>query len=79
MPDEPDELINTVTHTEDAFAGQLGQLDHEEGLDPNAHDSDVIQLRKACRLQKYSESASGSFGRPSVFRDDERASLSRTT
>jgi hypothetical protein len=24
-------------------------------------------------LQKYSESASGSFGRPSVFRDDERA------
>jgi hypothetical protein len=28
MPDEPDELINAVAHTEDAFAGQLGQLDY---------------------------------------------------
>lgn len=24
--------------------------DYEEGLDPDAHDPDVIQLRKACRL-----------------------------
>ena len=50
MPDEPDDLSETVAHAEDAFAGQLGRPDYEEGLNPGSHDSDVIQLRKACRL-----------------------------
>ncbi len=50
MPDEPAELLNAVAHAEDAFAGQLGRPEYEEGLDPNTQDADVIQLRKACRL-----------------------------
>ena len=50
MPDEPDDLSEAVAHAEDAFGGQLGRPDYEEGLDPESHDSDVIQLRKACRL-----------------------------
>jgi hypothetical protein len=50
VPDEPDDLGEAVAHAEDAFGGQLGQPDYEEGLDPNDHDADVIQLRKACRL-----------------------------
>ena len=50
MPDEPDELIEAVAHAEGAFFGQLGRPDYEKGLDPNVHDADVIQLRKACRL-----------------------------
>ena len=50
MPDEPAGLLDAVAHAEDAFAGQLGRPDYEEGLDPNMHDADVIQLRKACRL-----------------------------
>ena len=50
MPDEPDDLGEAVAHAEDAFGGQPGQPDYEEGLDPNDHDADVVQLRKACRL-----------------------------
>ena len=50
MPDEPDDLVDAVAHAEAAFGGQLGRLDYEEHLDPDSHDSDVIQLRKACRL-----------------------------
>ncbi len=50
MPDEPDDVVGALSRTEDAFAGQLGRPDYEEGLDPHAHDADVIQLRKACRL-----------------------------
>lgn len=51
MPDDPDALISTLDDAEDAFGGYaLGGLDYEEGLDPTAHDADVIQLRKACRL-----------------------------
>jgi hypothetical protein len=50
MPDEPDDLVDALAHVEDAFAGQLGQPEYEAGLDPDSHDSDVIQLRKACRL-----------------------------
>jgi hypothetical protein len=50
VPDEPDELGEAVAHAEDAFSGQLGRPDYEAGLDPNDHDADVIQLRKACRL-----------------------------
>jgi hypothetical protein len=50
MPDEPDDLDDVVSRTEDAFGGHLGHPDYEEGLDPNTHDADVIQLRKACRL-----------------------------
>ncbi|RQG97437.1 DNA-binding protein [Natrarchaeobius oligotrophus] len=50
MPDEPDDLVDAVAHAEDAFTGQLGRPDYEDGLDPNAHDPNVIQLRKACRL-----------------------------
>jgi len=50
MPDEPDDLVDVVAHAEDAFAGQLGRPDYEAGLDPDANDADVIQLRKACRL-----------------------------
>lgn len=50
MPDEPDELAGAVAHAEDAFGGQLGRPDYEEGLDPGDYDVDVIQLRKACRL-----------------------------
>ncbi|SFS10423.1 hypothetical protein SAMN05216559_3727 [Halomicrobium zhouii] len=51
MPDDPDALVSTLDDAEDAFGGYaLGGLDSEEGLDPTAHDADVIQLRKACRL-----------------------------
>jgi|GEM_PF-3612666 len=50
MPDEPTELQDAVAHAEAAFAGHLGRAEYEVGLDPNTHDSDVIQLRKACRL-----------------------------
>jgi hypothetical protein len=50
MPKEPDALIGALAHTEDAFSGQLGRPEYEEGLDPSAHTVDVIQLRKACRL-----------------------------
>jgi len=50
MPDEPDSLDEAVARAEDAFSGQLGRPEYEEGLDPDEHDADVIQLRKACRL-----------------------------
>jgi len=50
MPDEPDDLDDAISWAEDAFGGQLGRPDYEEGLDPDEHDADVIQLRKACRL-----------------------------
>ncbi len=50
MPDEPDALVDAVARAEDAFGGQLGRPDYENGIDPDAHDADVIQLRKACRL-----------------------------
>lgn len=50
MPDEPDDLVHAISRAEDAFSGQFGRPDYEDGLDPNAHDADVIQLRKACRL-----------------------------
>jgi hypothetical protein len=50
MPDDPDALDGAVAHAEDAFDGQLGRPEYEEGLDPDAHDADVLQLRKACRL-----------------------------
>ena len=50
MPKRPDDLGEAVARAEDAFGGQLGRLDFEVGLDPDAHDADVIQLRKACRL-----------------------------
>lgn len=50
MPDEPDDLDEVISRAEDAFGGQLGRPDYEEGLDPDQHDADVIQLRKACRL-----------------------------
>lgn len=51
MPDDPDALVSTLDDAEDAFGGYaLGRLDYKEGLDPTAHDADVIQLRKACRL-----------------------------
>ena len=50
MPDEPDDLAEAINRAEDALSGQLGRPDYEEGLDPDEHDADVIQLRKACRL-----------------------------
>lgn len=50
MADDPDALDGAVAHAEDAFGGQLGRPDYEEGLDPDAHDADVLQLWKACRL-----------------------------
>ena len=50
MPDEPDDIDEAISRAEDAFGGQLGQPEYEEGLDPAEHDADVIQLRKACRL-----------------------------
>lgn len=50
MPDEPDGFEDAISHAEEAFSGGLGRPEYEEGLDPNDHDSDVIQLRKACRL-----------------------------
>jgi hypothetical protein len=50
VPDDPADLEESISRVEDAFGGQLGSPDYEEGLDPNEHDSDVIQLRKACRL-----------------------------
>ena len=50
MPDEPDALGEAVTRVEDAFGSHLGTPNYEEGLEPNDHDADVIQLRKACRL-----------------------------
>ena len=50
MPDEPTTLTEALRRTEDAFQGQLGRPDDEEGLDPNVHEPSVIQLRKAWRL-----------------------------
>jgi hypothetical protein len=50
MPDEPDDLDDAISRAEDAFGGQLGRPEYEERLDPDEHDADVIQLRKACRL-----------------------------
>jgi len=50
VPDEPGDLTESLSRAEELFGGQLGSPDYEEGLDPDAHDSDVIQLRKACRL-----------------------------
>lgn len=50
MPDEPDNLSDAINRAEGTFTGQLGRPDYEEGLDPDKHDADVIQLRKACRL-----------------------------
>jgi hypothetical protein len=50
MVDEPDDLTEATSQAEDAFGGHRGRLDYEKGLDPDEHDSDVIQLRKACRL-----------------------------
>lgn len=50
MSDEPSDLVDAVARAEDAFGGRLGRPDYEEGLDPDAHEGDVIQLRKACRL-----------------------------
>jgi hypothetical protein len=50
VPDEPDDLDEAISRAEDAFGGQLGRPEYEEGLDPDEHDADVIQLRKACRL-----------------------------
>lgn len=50
MPDEPGELTAAVARVEDAFGGQLGPLNYEDGLDPDANETAVIQLRKACRL-----------------------------
>lgn len=50
MPDEPDDLGEAVARAEDAFGGRVGRLNFEAGLDPDANDADVIQLRKACRL-----------------------------
>jgi hypothetical protein len=50
VPDEPDDLDEAISRAEDAFGGQLGRPEYEEGIDPDDHDADVIQLRKACRL-----------------------------
>jgi hypothetical protein len=51
MPDDPDDLVDALGRTEDAFGGHTtGRPEYEDGLDPDAHDADVIQLRKACRL-----------------------------
>lgn len=51
MPDEPTALTEAITRAEDAFGRHtLGRPAYEEGLDPDAHDDAVIQLRKACRL-----------------------------
>jgi len=50
MPDEPAALEEAISRAEDAFDGQLGRPEYEDGLDPSMHDADVIQLRKACRL-----------------------------
>lgn len=51
MPDDPDEILNRLDRVEDAFGGYTtGRPSYEEHLDPEANDSDVIQLRKACRL-----------------------------
>lgn len=50
MPDEPEALRAAVSQVEDAFGNQLGRPNYEDGLGPAAHEVDVIQLRKACRL-----------------------------
>lgn len=39
-----------MARVENAFGGHLGPLDYENGLDPDANDADVIQLRKPCRV-----------------------------
>ena len=31
MPDEPDELDDVISRAEDAFSGQLGRPEYEEG------------------------------------------------
>lgn len=51
MPDDPNAIVDAVDAAEDAFGGHVhGYPEYEETLDPGADDSNVIQLRKACRL-----------------------------
>lgn len=51
MRDDPDDVVDALAHAEDAFGSHtMGLPEYEDGLDPNVHDTDVIQLRKACRL-----------------------------
>ena len=50
MPDEPTRLTEALTRTEDAFDGQFGHPEYEDGLDPDTDSPAVLQLRKACRL-----------------------------
>lgn len=42
MPDEPDALDDAVARAEDAFGGQLGSLNYEEGLNPRSYEAAVI-------------------------------------
>lgn len=51
MPDDPNAIVDTLDAAEDAFGEYAhGRPEYEETLDPGTDDSDVIQLRKACRL-----------------------------
>lgn len=51
MPDDPAEVLDRLDRVEEAFGGYTtGRPTYEEHLDPEGTDSDVIQLRKACRL-----------------------------
>lgn len=51
MTDDPGDVLDALDRAEDAFGGfATGRPEYEDGLDPEAHGSSVIQLRKACRL-----------------------------
>lgn len=51
MTDDPKAAINALDCAEDAYGGfTAGRPRYEEDLDPEANESPVIQLRKACRL-----------------------------
>ena len=64
MPDEPADLGEAVARAEDAFGGQLGRPNYEEGLDHNDHDgyhTSVIEMSFAAierTLEFYALAAS---------------------
>jgi hypothetical protein len=51
VPDDPEDVLDLLTRVEDAFGGYTtGRPNYEDHLNPDEPDSDVLQLRKACRL-----------------------------
>lgn len=78
MPDDPDDLGEGISRAEDAFRGQLSRPEYEVGLDPDVHDPDIIQLRKACRLLEASRLLSDHDGYHTSVIEMSFAAIERT-